>query len=41
MEPGGRGQGNTVGAGSMVSNWGWKQGMGSGDWARGVRGWAA
>ena len=38
---GSRGHGNTVGAGSVVGNWGWEQGMGSEDRAGGVRGWAA
>ena len=34
-EQGGRGHGNRVGAGSMVGNWGWEQGVGSEDWAGG------
>ena len=42
-EQGGRGHGNTVGVGSVVGNWGWKQGVGSGDRVGGVGGcqWVA
>ena len=40
-EQGGRGHGNTVGAGGVVGNWGWEQGVGSGDRAGGVGGWVA
>ena len=39
-EQGGRGHENTVGAGSVVGNWGREQGMGSGNRAGRVRGWA-